>query len=126
MEAYAPQRDRYFDDWEKNMNVDDKVKMLAKLDMLEDLANYIDMLREGYTRTLKINHVEDDGTIKEPKIEHFPISSISLDPPEETKERHKGVKGLDGDLEMIIEEEEEQVVSKSEGEDCEIKGGWCS
>ena len=116
MEAYAPQRDKYHDDWEFDLNKDDKVKMLAKLDMLQDLANYIDLLREGYTRTLKMNNVEDDGTIKEKKVEHFPISSISLDPPDdETKERHKGVKGLDG-----------EVSSKSDGEETEVKGGWCS
>tara|TARA_R110000851_G_scaffold129149_1_gene261786 strand:+ start:406 stop:705 length:300 start_codon:yes stop_codon:yes gene_type:complete len=78
MENYAPQKDKYSDDWEMDLTKDDKVKMLARLDMLEDIANYVDLLREGYTRTLKMNQVDDDGEIKEKKIEHFPIASISL------------------------------------------------
>ena len=84
MEAYAPARDQYSDDWETDLSKDDKIKMLAKLDMLSDLANYIDLLREGFTRTLKMNNVSDDGEIKEKKIEHFPISTISLEKPEDS------------------------------------------
>jgi hypothetical protein len=52
-----PQQDKYSDEWDTNMESEDKIKMLAKLDMLADLSNYIDCLREGYTRTLKMNNV---------------------------------------------------------------------
>tara|TARA_R110002051_G_scaffold305314_1_gene375207 strand:+ start:976 stop:1248 length:273 start_codon:yes stop_codon:yes gene_type:complete len=52
-----PQQDKYSDEWDTNLKSEDKMKMLAKLDMLADLSNYIDCLREGYTRTLKINNV---------------------------------------------------------------------
>ena len=56
---------------EKNLSDETKMKMLAKLDMLEDLANYIDCLREGYTRTLKVNNVGDNGEINKVKIEKY-------------------------------------------------------
>jgi hypothetical protein len=61
----------YDKEWETGLSDDDKVKMLAKLDMLEDLAVYIDCLREGYTRTLKINNVGDDGDLPVVPIEKF-------------------------------------------------------
>ena len=56
---------------ERNLTDEKKKSMLAKLEMLEDLANYIDCLREGYTRTLKINNVDNDGNIKSIKIEKY-------------------------------------------------------
>ena len=64
-------KDRYDKDWQKTLSNDDKLKILGKLDILEDLSNYLDCLREGYTRTLKINNVSDDGEIKEPTIERY-------------------------------------------------------
>ena len=100
MESYAPQKDKYHDDWEMDLTKDDKVKMLARLDMLEDIANYVDLLREGYTRTLKMNQVDDDGEIKEKKIEHFPISSISFEKPEDS-------------VTVVIESDDETCSSKS-------------
>ena len=98
MENYAPQKDKYHDDWDFDLTKDDKVKMLARLDMLEDIANYVDLLREGYTRTLKMNNVDDDGIIKEKKIEHFPISTISLEKPEDS-------------VSVVIESDDESTIS---------------
>jgi hypothetical protein len=63
-----PQRDKYTDEWERNLEEPDKLKMLARLDMLEDLSNYIDCLREGYTRTLKINNVSHKNEETEEEI----------------------------------------------------------
>ena len=64
MNYLKPQQDKYSDEWERDLEEPAKIKMLAKLDMLEDLSNYIDCLREGYTRTLKLNNVSDEEPVE--------------------------------------------------------------
>jgi len=51
------------------LDTDEKRETLGRLKELESLQSYIDLLREGYTRLLKVNNVDDDGTIKEVKTE---------------------------------------------------------
>ncbi len=80
-------KDLYYDKWEKSLDEPEKIKMLARLDMLEDLQNYITLLREGYTRTLKINNVEDDGTIKEVEVEKFRFEVIKEEEKDNNTER---------------------------------------
>jgi hypothetical protein len=71
MDILLSRKDEYEKEWETSLSDDDKVKMLAKLDMLEDLAVYIDCLREGYTRTLKINNVDNEGDIGVVPVEKY-------------------------------------------------------
>jgi hypothetical protein len=47
-----------------------------------------------------MNNVADDGEIKEKKIEHFPIASISLEKPEDS-------------VTVVIESDDETCSSKS-------------
>ena len=61
----------------------DKALTYGRLKMLEDLAQHIETMRESYTRLMVVNGVADDA------------QANGL-----LKDRHKGVKGLDGDLEM--------------------------
>lgn len=53
--------DQFENQWEE-LNDGEKTETLGKLKALEDLQNYIDLVREGYTRLLKINGVKEDGT----------------------------------------------------------------
>ena len=53
------------------LNSDEKKETLGKLKALEDLQNYIDLIREGYTRLLKVNGVNDDGTFEEKDPENL-------------------------------------------------------
>ena len=53
------------------LDTDEKRETLGRLKELESLQSYIDLLREGYTRLLKVNNVDDDGTIKEVKTENL-------------------------------------------------------
>lgn len=64
-------------------NEQEKALTYGRLKMLEDLAQHIETMRESYTRLLVVNGVADDE------------QADAL-----LKDRHKGVKGLDGDLEM--------------------------
>jgi len=61
----------------------DKAIVMGRLEMLKDLAIYIDNMRESYTRLLVVNGMDEDE-YKE-----------RLDGSYEEKDRHKGVKGLD-------------------------------
>ena len=61
----------------------DKAIVMGRLEMLKDLAIYIDNLRESYTRLLVVNGMDEDE-YKE-----------RLDGSYEEKDRHRGVHGLD-------------------------------
>jgi len=61
----------------------EKAVVMGRLEMLKDLAIYIDNLRESYTRLLVVNGMDEDE-YKE-----------RLDGSYEEKNRHKGVQGLD-------------------------------
>lgn len=60
--------DQYNGEWE-TLDDDKKKEVLGKLKGLEELRDYIDLIRESYTRLLKVNGVKDDGTwvTKEPE-----------------------------------------------------------
>lgn len=60
--------DQYDGEWE-TIDDDKKKEVLGKLKGLEELRDYIDLIRESYTRLLKVNGVKDDGTweTKEPE-----------------------------------------------------------
>tara|TARA_R110000765_G_scaffold273032_1_gene371703 strand:+ start:223 stop:477 length:255 start_codon:yes stop_codon:yes gene_type:complete len=60
-------KDLFENEWVNNLSNHEGEKILARLEQLKDLSNYIDCLREGYTRTLKINGYNNDG-VKIPKI----------------------------------------------------------
>ena len=51
------------DGWDKLDDVD-KVKHKAKLELLEELAQYIDMLRESYTRELVVNDCKTEEELE--------------------------------------------------------------
>lgn len=56
--------------WE-TLDNDNKKEVLGKLKGLEELMNYIDLVREGYTRLLKVNGVKPDGTWEEKEPERL-------------------------------------------------------
>ena len=62
--------DQFEGQWD-TLNSDEKKETLGKLKALEDLQNYIDLIREGYTRLLKVNGVNDDGTFEEKDPENL-------------------------------------------------------
>ena len=66
------------DQWEHLKDERDKCIIVGRLEMLADLTEYFNSMRESYTRLLVINGVEEKEY-------------------EELKSRHKNVKGLDGD-----------------------------
>ena len=70
-------KDLYENEWQHNLSDEEGEKILARLEQLKDLSNYIDCLREGYTRTLKINGYDNEGVKKEKK-ELTPIPEIEL------------------------------------------------
>ena len=66
------------DQWEHLKDERDKCIIVGRLEMLADLTEYFNGMRESYTRLLVINGVEEKEY-------------------EELKSRHKNVPGLDGD-----------------------------
>ena len=74
--------DQYDGQWEKLDN-DKKKEILGKLKGLEELRDYIDLIRESYTRLLKVNGVNNDGTW----IEKEPEKLIRLEDIEEQAEQ---------------------------------------
>lgn len=70
-------KDLYENEWQHNLSDEEGEKILARLEQLKDLSNYIDCLREGYTRTLKINGYDNEGVKKEKKV-LTPIPEIEL------------------------------------------------
>tara|TARA_R110002012_G_scaffold310769_2_gene519268 strand:- start:6708 stop:7091 length:384 start_codon:yes stop_codon:yes gene_type:complete len=78
----------------------DKAVVMGRLEMLKDLAIYIDNMRESYTRLLVVNGMDEDE-YKE-----------RLDGSYKEKDRHKGVKGLDPNAtgEVKIYEQEKQPI----------------
>jgi len=66
------------DQWEHLKDERDKCIIVGRLEMLKDLTDYFNGMRESYTRLLVINGVEEKEY-------------------DELKSRHKNVKGLDGD-----------------------------
>ena len=64
-------KDLFENEWVNNLSNHEGEKILARLEQLKDLSNYIDCLREGYTRTLKINGYNNDG-VKIKKKEELP------------------------------------------------------
>ena len=67
------------DQWEHLKDERDKCIIVGRLEMLADLTEYFNGMRESYTRLLVINGVEEKEY-------------------EELKSRHKNVPGLDGDV----------------------------
>ena len=66
------------DQWEHLKDERDKCIIVGRLEMLNDLSEYFNGMRESYTRLLVVNGVEEKEY-------------------EELKSRHKNVPGLDGD-----------------------------
>ena len=62
--------DQFEGKWE-TLDDDNKKEVLGKLKGLEELMNYIDLVREGYTRLLKVNGVKPDGTWEEKEPERL-------------------------------------------------------
>ena len=62
--------DQFENQWE-TLNDGEKTQTLGKLKALEELQNYIDLIREGYTRLLKINGVKEDGTWEDKEPENL-------------------------------------------------------
>jgi len=67
------------DQWEHLKDERDKCIIVGRLEMLKDLTDYFNGMRESYTRLLVINGVEEKEY-------------------DDLKSRHKNVPGLDGDL----------------------------
>ena len=53
------------------LETNEKREALGRLKQLEDIQGYLDLLREGYTRLLKVNGVSDEGEIIEKKPERL-------------------------------------------------------
>ena len=71
---------RYKQDHFDKISLDEEKITFGKLKALEDLSNYIDCLREAYTKLLVVNGARDCET------------------DDDLKERWKNVKGLDNEL----------------------------
>jgi hypothetical protein len=67
------------DQWETLKDHRDKCIIVGRLEMLKDLTEYFNGMRESYTRLLVINGVEEKEY-------------------DDLKSRHKNIPGLDGDL----------------------------
>lgn len=91
------------DQWEHLKDERDKCIIVGRLEMLKDLTDYFNGMRESYTRLLVINGVEEKEY-------------------DDLKSRHKNVKGLDGDvnekhIEMkVIDSNEEYGIVDREGD----------
>ncbi len=66
------------DEWEHLKDHRDKCIVVGKLEMLKDLTEYLETLRESYTRLLVINGIDEKEY-------------------DSLKSRYKGDEGLDGD-----------------------------
>tara|TARA_R110000772_G_scaffold29429_2_gene73599 strand:+ start:223 stop:519 length:297 start_codon:yes stop_codon:yes gene_type:complete len=62
--------DQFEGQWE-TLDNDSKKEVLGKLKGLEELMDYINLVREGYTRLLKVNGVKPDGTWEEKEPERL-------------------------------------------------------
>ena len=62
--------DQFEGQWD-TLDDDNKKEVLGKLKGLEELRDYIDLVREGYTRLLKVNGVKEDGTWVEKEPERL-------------------------------------------------------
>ena len=62
--------DQFEGKWD-TLDDDNKKEVLGKLKGLEELRDYIDLVREGYTRLLKVNGVKEDGTWEEKEPERL-------------------------------------------------------
>jgi len=91
------------DQWEHLKDERDKCIIVGRLEMLKDLTDYFNGMRESYTRLLVINGVEEKEY-------------------DDLKCRHKNVKGLDGDLDekhiemKVIDSNEEYGIVDREGD----------
>tara|TARA_R110001632_G_scaffold45778_2_gene116451 strand:- start:214 stop:570 length:357 start_codon:yes stop_codon:yes gene_type:complete len=74
------------DQWETLKDHRDKCIIVGRLEMLKDLNDYFDGMRESYTRLLVINGVEEKEY-------------------DDLKSRHRNVKGLDGSADECDEDE---------------------
>jgi hypothetical protein len=85
------------DQWEHLKDERDKCIIVGRLEMLKDLTDYFDGMRESYTRLLVINGVEEKEY-------------------DDLKSRHKNVPGLDGDLDSSSDEKhiEMKVIDSNE------------
>ena len=72
--------DQFEGQWE-TLDNDNKKEVLGKLKGLEELRDYIDLVREGYTRLLKVNGVKEDGTW----IEKEPERLVTISEEKEVK-----------------------------------------
>tara|TARA_R110000744_G_scaffold319670_2_gene425958 strand:- start:427 stop:717 length:291 start_codon:yes stop_codon:yes gene_type:complete len=88
--------DQFEGKWE-TLDNDSKKEVLGKLKGLEELMNYIDLVREGYTRLLKVNGVKPDGTWEDKEPERL----VSIPEVKEVK------------IKVIDSESDEDVVSPS-------------
>ena len=98
--------DQYDGQWE-TLDDDKKKEVLGKLKGLEELRDYIDLIRESYTRLLKVNGVKDDGTwvTKEPE------RLVDLEDIEEEVELqlNPNVKLIDENYRIIGDSDDERV-----------------
>jgi hypothetical protein len=85
------------DQWETLKDHRDKCIIVGRLEMLKDLTEYFNGMRESYTRLLVINGVEEKEY-------------------DDLKSRHKNVPGLDGDLDSSSDEKhiEMKVIDSNE------------
>ena len=74
------------DQWETLKDHRDKCIIVGRLEMLKDLTEYFNGMRESYTRLLVINGVEEKEY-------------------DDLKSRHKNVKGLDGSADECDDDE---------------------
>tara|TARA_R110002126_G_scaffold936_2_gene5620 strand:- start:6555 stop:6932 length:378 start_codon:yes stop_codon:yes gene_type:complete len=87
------------DQWETLKDHRDKCIIVGRLEMLKDLNDYFDGMRESYTRLLVINGVEEKEY-------------------DDLKSRHRNVKGLDGSADEC--DEDEKHIGSSSGDEKKI------
>jgi len=83
------------DQWEHLKDERDKCIIVGRLEMLKDLTDYFNGMRESYTRLLVINGVEEKEY-------------------DDLKSRHKNVKGLDGDIDVDEKHIEMKIIDSKE------------
>jgi len=99
--------DLFKDDWER-LDDDKKKEVLGKLKGLEELRDYIDLVRESYTRLLKVNGVKNDGTWVEKEPEHL-IDLNELENISESPEISPNVKVIDENYRIINDSDDDPV-----------------
>lgn len=88
------------DQWEHLKDERDKCIIVGRLEMLKDLTEYFNGMRESYTRLLVVNGVEEKE-YEELKSRHKNVGCIATDADESTHY----TKALDENVKIIVDDD---------------------